>query len=93
MSSCFRFVMPIVFQQTNRPVPVAYSLNTDFLLTSNSRHFQADPSSEVTDLTNVDVEGMYSPGQTVYGRVMWDPAQDLDSAYSLLIQKLFICAG
>ena len=31
--------------------------------------------------------------QTIYGRVMWNPAQDLDAAYKLQIEKLFICTG
>ena len=31
--------------------------------------------------------------QTIYGRVMWNPAQDLEEAYKLQIEKLFICTG
>lgn len=32
-------------------------------------------------------------GQTVYGRVSWNPEQDLQSAYKLSIQKVYLCAG
>ena len=85
--------MPIAFQQTNRPIPVTYSLNTDFLVTSNEQLFLADPSQGGSDLAGLDYDGMFSPRQTIYGRVMWDPAQELDAAYSLLIQKLFLCTG
>ena len=32
-------------------------------------------------------------GQKLYGRVLWSPEQDLKSAYKLMIEKVFICAG
>ena len=34
-----------------------------------------------------------SPGQTIFGRVLWNPDQDLNEAYKLQIEKLYICTG
>lgn len=38
-------------------------------------------------------DGVFEQGQTVYGRVSWNPEQDLQSAYKLSIQKVYLCAG
>ncbi|KAJ4451190.1 hypothetical protein ANN_02632, partial [Periplaneta americana] len=40
-----------------------------------------------------DYTGVFSPGDAVYGRVLWHASQHLHSAYSLAIQRLYLCAG
>ena len=53
---------------------------------------------ELPGTHNVDVHVILmffkiNSGQTVYGRVSWNPEQDLKSAYKLSIQKVYLCAG
>ncbi|XP_067131538.1 extracellular matrix organizing protein FRAS1-like isoform X3 [Centruroides vittatus] len=88
-----KFEIPVMFQQTNRPVPVVYTLNTIFQLVNDEKTFMLNPYSSSTNLYELDYKGIFFRGQTVYGRVLWNPNQDLKSAYSLRIEKLFICAG
>ena len=123
---CFRFSVPLSFQQTSRPVPLAYSLDTDFLLTNSEREFSSNPFlaqdgprviefEQVESYTDKDEEfyqsqtvppmtqdfeqltfegeGKFLPDDTIYGRVMWNTGQDLESAYNLQIEKLFLCTG
>ena len=33
------------------------------------------------------------PGQTIYGRVLWNPDQDLKGAYRLYLDKVYLCTG
>lgn len=88
-----RFLVPIAFQQSNRPVPVVYSLNTEFQLCNNEKMFMMDPSNVEMTLAEMDYKGAFSMGQTLYGRVLWNPAQDLNSAYKLQLEKVFLCTG
>lgn len=44
-------------------------------------------------IQEVDYKGSYGPGQTIYGRVLWHPSQDLHFAYKLFIQQVFLCTG
>ena len=37
--------------------------------------------------------GIFNKGERLYGRVFWDPKQDLDSAFRIQLDKVFICAG
>ncbi|KAG7168269.1 Extracellular matrix protein FRAS1-like, partial [Homarus americanus] len=86
------FTLPIAIQQTHRPVPLVYTLNTDFQLLNSPALFLTDPR-QVDNLQEVDYKGSYGPGQTIYGRVLWHPSQDLHSAYQLYIQRVFLCTG
>lgn len=86
------FPLPIAIQQTHRPVPLIYTLNTDFQLFNSETMFLMDPK-DVDNLQEVDYKGSYGPGQTIYGRVLWHPSQDLHSAYKLYIQRVFLCTG
>ncbi|XP_043916303.1 extracellular matrix organizing protein FRAS1-like [Protopterus annectens] len=88
-----RFLVPIAFQQTNRPVPVVYSLNTEFQLCNNDKMFLMDPSTIEMTLAEMDYKGAFSRGQTLYGRVLWNPEQDLNSAYKLQLEKVYLCTG
>lgn len=33
------------------------------------------------------------PGQILYGRVLWNPEQNLHSAYKLQLEKVYLCTG
>lgn len=58
-----RFLIPIAFQQTNRPVPVVYSLNTEFQLCNNEKVFLMDPNTSDLSLAEMDYKGAFSKGQ------------------------------
>ncbi|MEE6460302.1 hypothetical protein FKM82_000916 [Ascaphus truei] len=88
-----RFLIPIAFQQTNRPVPVVYSLNTEFQLCNNEKVFLMDPTTSEMSLSEMDYKGAFSKGQTLYGRVLWNPDQNLNSAYKLQLEKVYLCTG
>ncbi|XP_050394788.2 extracellular matrix organizing protein FRAS1 [Patella vulgata] len=88
-----RFEVPIAFQQTNRPVPVVYSLNTDFQLANNRKMFLLDPKTDMMEAEDWEFNGSFLPGEKIYGRVLWNPDQDLKSAYNLGIQKVYLCTG
>ncbi|KAG8515151.1 Extracellular matrix protein FRAS1, partial [Galemys pyrenaicus] len=83
-----RFLIPIAFQQTNRPVPVVYSLNTEFQLCNNEKVFLMDPNTSDMSLAEMDYKG-----QILYGRVLWNPEQNLNSAYKLQLEKVYLCTG
>lgn len=59
----FRFLIPIAFQQTNRPVPVVYSLNTEFQLCNNEKVFLMDPNTSDMSLAEMDYKGAFSKGK------------------------------
>ncbi|NXS55143.1 FRAS1 protein, partial [Brachypteracias leptosomus] len=88
-----RFLIPIAFQQTNRPVPVVYSLNTEFQLCNNEKVFLMDPTKAEMSLAEMDYKGAFSKGQTLYGRVLWHPEQNLNAAYKLQLEKVYLCTG
>ncbi|XP_029617840.1 extracellular matrix protein FRAS1 [Salmo trutta] len=88
-----KFQLPIAFQQTNRPVPVVYSLNTEFQLCNNEKVFMMDPAVADMSMAEMDYKGAFSMGQTLYGRVLWNPEQNLNSAYKLQLEKVYLCTG
>ncbi|XP_042325028.1 extracellular matrix organizing protein FRAS1 [Sceloporus undulatus] len=88
-----KFLIPIAFQQTNRPVPVVYSLNTEFQLCNNEKVFLMDPTKSEMSMAEMDYKGAFSKGQILYGRVMWHPEQNLNSAYRLQLEKVYLCTG
>ncbi|XP_064005810.1 extracellular matrix organizing protein FRAS1 [Pogoniulus pusillus] len=88
-----RFLIPIAFQQTNRPVPVVYSLNTEFQLCNNEKVFLMDPTKAEMSLAEMDYKGAFSKGQILYGRVLWNPEQNLNAAYKLQLEKVYLCTG
>ncbi|XP_059921872.1 extracellular matrix protein FRAS1 isoform X2 [Gadus macrocephalus] len=88
-----KFLVPISFQQTNRPVPLVYSLNTEFQLCNNDKLFLLDPAAADISLAEMDYKGAFSMGQTLYGRVLWNPEQSLNAAYRLQLEKVYLCTG
>lgn len=63
-----RFLVPIAFQQTNRPVPVVYSLNTEFQLCNNEKVFMMDPANTDVSMAEMDYKGAFSMGMLEYGK-------------------------
>lgn len=59
-----RFLLPIAFQQTNRPVPVVYSLNTEFQLCNNEKVFMMDPATTDMSMAEMDYKGAFSMGKS-----------------------------
>uniref|UniRef100_UPI0037E879D7 extracellular matrix organizing protein FRAS1 n=1 Tax=Semicossyphus pulcher TaxID=241346 RepID=UPI0037E879D7 len=88
-----KFLVPIAFQQTNRPVPVVYSLNTEFQLCNNEKVFVMDPATADVSMSEMDYKGAFSMGQTLFGRVLWNPEQNLNAAYKLQLEKVYLCTG
>ncbi|XP_066568203.1 extracellular matrix organizing protein FRAS1 isoform X2 [Amia ocellicauda] len=88
-----KFLVPIAFQQTNRPVPVVYSLNTEFQLCNNEKIFMMDPGMADMSMAEMDYKGAFSMGQILYGRVLWNPEQNLNAAYKLQLEKVYLCTG
>ncbi|XP_069123568.1 extracellular matrix organizing protein FRAS1-like [Argopecten irradians] len=86
-----RFEVPIAFQQSNRPVPLVYTLNTRFQLTNNRQTFLLGPDRTKDELDFDDTS--FTIGEELFGRVMWDPDQDLRGAYRLSVQKVYLCTG
>ena len=77
------FLIPIAFQQTNRPVPVVYSLNTEFQLCNNEKVFLMDPTKSEMSLAEMDYKGAFSKGQILYVRLLWNPEQNINASYKL----------
>nr|XP_026692904.1 extracellular matrix protein FRAS1 isoform X2 [Ciona intestinalis] len=88
-----KFKIPIMFQQTNRPVPVVYTLETNFQLCNNDKVFMMNPEDFDREMTEYDYTGAFTKGQTIFGRVLWTPSQDLKSAYKLQLEKVYLCTG
>lgn len=75
------------------PVPEKYKLNTVFQLHSSLGVFLSNPFKPDLNLHELDYNGAFSKGNTIYGRVMWDPAQDLRRAFGLRIESVYLCSG
>ncbi|GFY26060.1 extracellular matrix protein FRAS1 [Trichonephila clavipes] len=88
-----RFELPIVFQQTNRPLPVTYALETFFQIFNNENVFLLNPFENSPNFQYIEYKEAFSRGENVYGRVFWSPQQGLESAYKLNINEVIICSG
>ncbi|GIY35545.1 extracellular matrix protein FRAS1 [Caerostris darwini] len=88
-----KFELPIVFQQTNRPPPVSYALETFFQIFNNENVFLLNPFENSPNFQYIEYKEAFSKGDKIYGRVFWSPKQGLESAYRLNINEVIICAG
>ncbi|KAF8770775.1 Extracellular matrix protein FRAS1 like protein [Argiope bruennichi] len=88
-----KFELPIVFQQTNRPPPVTYALETFFQIFNNENVFKLNPFENSPNFQYIEYKEAFSKGENVYGRVFWSPKQGLESAYQLNINEVIICSG
>ncbi|XP_071415237.1 extracellular matrix organizing protein FRAS1-like isoform X2 [Pithys albifrons albifrons] len=78
---------------TNRPVPVVYSLNSEFQLCNNEKVFLMDPTKSEMSLAETVYKGAFSKGQVLYGHVLWHPEQNLNAASKLQLKKVYLCTG
>ncbi|KAK3521428.1 hypothetical protein QTP70_004450 [Hemibagrus guttatus] len=83
------FDMEIRFQQVSDPVAVEFSLNTKMFLLSKRSVWLSDGSMGFGEESDV----AFSEGDTIYGRVMVDPVQNLGDSFHCNIEKVFLCTG
>ncbi|XP_053297980.1 FRAS1-related extracellular matrix protein 2 [Pleuronectes platessa] len=83
------FDLDIRFQQVSDPVAVEFSLNTQLFLLSKRSLWLSDGSTGFGQESDV----AFSEGDTIYGRVMVDPVQNLGDSFFCSIEKVFLCTG
>ncbi|XP_067348338.1 FRAS1-related extracellular matrix protein 2a isoform X1 [Channa argus] len=83
------FDLDIRFQQVSDPVAVEFSLNTQMFLLSKRSLWLSDGSMGFGQESDV----AFSEGDTIYGRVMVDPVQNLGDSFFCSIEKVFLCTG
>ncbi|KAL6115857.1 frem2 [Pungitius sinensis] len=83
------FDMDIRFQQVSDPVAAEFSLNTQMILLSKRTLWLSDGSMGFGQETDT----AFSQGDTIYGRVMVDPVQNLGDSFICNIEKVFLCTG
>ncbi|XP_040029913.2 FRAS1-related extracellular matrix protein 2b [Gasterosteus aculeatus] len=83
------FDMDIRFQQVSDPVAAEFSLNTQMILLSKRTLWLSDGSMGFGQETDTS----FSQGDTIYGRVMVDPVQNLGDSFICNIEKVFLCTG
>ncbi|XP_043995934.1 FRAS1-related extracellular matrix protein 2-like [Gambusia affinis] len=83
------FDLNIRFQQVSDPVAVEFSLNTQMFLLSKKSLWLSDGSMGFEQESDVT----FSEGDTIYGRVMVDPVQNLGDSFFCSIEKVFLCTG
>ncbi|KAI2659804.1 FRAS1-related extracellular matrix protein 2 [Labeo rohita] len=76
------FDLDIRFQQVSDPVAVEFSLNTQMFLLSKKALWLSDGSM-----------GFGQESDTIYGRVMVDPVQNLGDSFYCNIEKVYLCTG
>ncbi|XP_072302029.1 FRAS1-related extracellular matrix protein 2a [Eucyclogobius newberryi] len=83
------FDLDIRFQQVSDPVAVEFSLNTQMFLLSKKSLWLSDGSMGFGE----ESDAAFSEGDTIHGRVMVDPVQNLGDSFFCSIEKVFLCTG
>ncbi|XP_054649210.1 FRAS1-related extracellular matrix protein 2b isoform X1 [Dunckerocampus dactyliophorus] len=83
------FDLDIRFQQVSDPVAAEFSLNTEMILLSKKSLWLSDGSMGFGQTSDT----AFSQGDTIYGRVMVDPVQNLGDSFICNIEKVFLCTG
>ncbi|XP_004711328.1 FRAS1-related extracellular matrix protein 2, partial [Echinops telfairi] len=83
------FDLDIRFQQVSDPVAAEFSLNTQMYLLSKKSLWLSDGSMGFGQESDV----AFAEGDTIYGRVMVDPVQNLGDSFHCSIEKVFLCTG
>ncbi|XP_057694497.1 FRAS1-related extracellular matrix protein 2-like [Corythoichthys intestinalis] len=83
------FDLDIRFQQVSDPVAAEFSLNTEMILLSKKSLWLSDASAGFGQSGDT----AFSQGDTIYGRVMVDPVQNLGDSFVCNIEKVFLCTG
>ncbi|XP_028977079.2 FRAS1-related extracellular matrix protein 2 [Esox lucius] len=84
------FDLDIRFQQVSDPVAVEFSLNTQMFLLSKKSLWLSDGSMGFGQEADPVA---FSEGDTIYGRVMVDPVQNLGDSFFCSIEKVYLCTG
>nr|XP_023416197.1 FRAS1-related extracellular matrix protein 2 [Cavia porcellus] len=83
------FDLDIRFQQVSDPVAAEFSLNTQMYLLSKKSLWLSDGSMGFGQESDI----AFAEGDTIYGRVMVDPVQNLGDSFYCSIEKVFLCTG
>ncbi|XP_051539722.1 FRAS1-related extracellular matrix protein 2-like isoform X4 [Myxocyprinus asiaticus] len=83
------FELDIRFQQVSDPVAVEFSLNTQMFLLSEKALWLSDGPMGFGQ----ESDAAFSQGDTIYGRVMVDPVQNLGDSFYCNIEKVYLCTG
>ncbi|XP_006879676.1 PREDICTED: FRAS1-related extracellular matrix protein 2 [Elephantulus edwardii] len=83
------FDLDIRFQQVSDPVAAEFSLNTEMYLLSKKSLWLSDGSMGFGQESDI----AFAEGDTIYGRVMVDPVQNLGESFYCSIEKVFLCTG
>ncbi|KAM9456047.1 FRAS1-related extracellular matrix protein 2a [Clarias gariepinus] len=83
------FDLDIRFQQVSDPVAVEFNLNTQMFLLSKRSVWLSDGSMGFGQ----ESDAAFSKGDTIYGRVMVDPVQNLGNSFHCNIEKVYLCTG
>ena len=77
------------FQQVNDPIASKYRLDTEFFLLSHKKQYL----SEHLSLSNITSDVSFPESAPIYGRVMIASEQEMGEQFTIVIEKVFICAG
>ncbi|XP_054706772.1 FRAS1-related extracellular matrix protein 2-like [Uloborus diversus] len=83
------FDLHVRFQQVTDPVPTEYSLNTQLHLMRKRDLWLSNGNMGFGQ----DSDASFVAGDTVYGRVMMDPTQNLGESFIVNVEKCFLCTG
>ncbi|XP_077984509.1 extracellular matrix protein 3-like [Glandiceps talaboti] len=83
------FELPIRFQQVSDPVPAQFSLDTQFHLLAKKALWLGDGSMGFGEGS----DSAFAAGDTIYGRVMVDPVQNLGDSFIVTVEKVYLCSG
>ncbi|XP_075735178.1 extracellular matrix organizing protein FRAS1 isoform X2 [Rhipicephalus microplus] len=87
-----RFEIPV-----SAPLPInalngaVYNLGTEFQLLSSKEDFLSDPRDLRQGFEDVDERRIFFRGETLFGRVLWNPLEELSA--SLRIDQVYLCTG
>lgn len=77
-------------EQTMRPIPLKYTLDTTFVLSNNPDAAATQPKGPEEPESQFD--GYFRRGESLYGRVMWNGNRNGEKpSYKLELEKIYIC--
>ncbi|KAH6947306.1 hypothetical protein HPB50_018364 [Hyalomma asiaticum] len=68
-----------------------YNMGTEFQLLSSKEDFLSDPRKLRHGFGDVDERRIFFRGETLFGRVLWNPLEELSA--SLRIDQVYLCTG
>ena len=77
------------FQQVNDPIAARYTLNTEFFLLSNEDDYLASDLK----FSNITTDIAFPENAPIFGRVMIEHSQRMGEQFTVMIEKVFLCAG